>query len=98
MFAPRFGINEEAATGMAAGGLAALLYQRGEVSGDSLVIEQGRLMRPPSPSEILVRLEHEDNSIRRVFVGGRVLIEATRELEFDAQRSEWQEVPTKSAA
>lgn len=98
MFAPRFGIDEEAATGMAAGGLAALLDQRGEVSGDSLVIEQGRLMRPPSPSELLVRLERENGAVRRVFVGGRVLIEASRELDFDAQSGAWVERAAKKSA
>lgn len=98
MFAPRFGIDEESATGMAAGGLAALLDQRGEIDGDRLVIEQGRLMHPPSPSELRVRLEREDGALRRVFVGGRVAIEATRELDFDAQRGEWREAAQKSAA
>jgi len=76
MFAPRFGIPEESATGMAAGGLASLLHERGEIEGSELVIEQGRLMRPVSPSELRVRLELQDRKLTRVFVGGKVRVES----------------------
>jgi PhzF family phenazine biosynthesis protein len=46
MFAPRFGIDEEAGTGMAAGPLACRLWQRGHVKGHSFEIEQGVFMTP----------------------------------------------------
>ena len=75
MFAPRYGIPEESATGMAAGGLAGLLHERGEIEGEQLVIEQGRLMRPASPSELRVRLELQGRKLERIFVGGKVHVE-----------------------
>lgn len=75
MFAPRYGIPEESATGIAAGGLAGLLHERGEIEGDALVIEQGRLMRPASPSELRVRLERQGRQLTRIFVGGKVSVE-----------------------
>lgn len=56
MFAPRYGIAEEAATGMAAGPLACLLHDRFGVQGPLLAIEQGRYMTPPSESMIHVKL------------------------------------------
>jgi predicted PhzF superfamily epimerase YddE/YHI9 len=50
MFAPRYGIDEESATGMAAAPLACLLHDRLRIAGDTIVIEQGMFMAPPSPS------------------------------------------------
>lgn len=73
MFAPRYGIPEEAATGMAAGPLAGLLHAR-QGLGTDLVIEQGALMTPPSPSAITVRLETQDGSVVRLFAGGRARV------------------------
>lgn len=70
MFAPRYGIAEEAATGMAAGPLACLLY-RDHRAGLEQVFEQGRYMATPSPSELRVRLECDDAGIVRLFAGGR---------------------------
>jgi PhzF family phenazine biosynthesis protein len=72
MFAPRYGIPEEAATGMAAGPLAGYLWERCGVHARTLLVEQGRYMSPSSPSRIEVRLESEGAGIRRLFVGGRV--------------------------
>jgi PhzF family phenazine biosynthesis protein len=70
MFAPFYGIPEEAATGMAAGPLAAYLdrYESGPQA--MFTIRQGSFMQPPSPSKILVRLEREGALIRRIFAGG----------------------------
>ncbi|MCV2869891.1 PhzF family phenazine biosynthesis protein [Defluviimonas sp. WL0002] len=70
MFAPRYGISEESATGMAAGPLACLLH---DVLGDRrthFVIEQGRFMATPSVSRILVDLVVEGNRITGLMAGG----------------------------
>lgn len=71
MFAPRYGIAEEAATGMAAGPLACFLHDRMQVPGARLLIEQGYLMQPPSPSVITVDLQLADGRIERLLAGGR---------------------------
>jgi PhzF family phenazine biosynthesis protein len=70
MFAPRFGIAEEAATGTAAGPLACFLYECMGVGDSEIVIEQGRLMQPPSPSVIKVILDVHGNRISRLMAGG----------------------------
>lgn len=74
MFAPRYGINEESATGMAAGPLACYLRDRCGIAGDELLIEQGFLMPNPSPSLLISRLALVAGAIERVLVGGRALI------------------------
>ena len=63
MFAPRVGIAEEAATGMAAGLLGAHLA--GDAERAEYRFVQGALMPTPSPSELIVRVEPA-----RVVVGG----------------------------
>ena len=70
MFAPRFGIPEEPATGMAAGPLACFLHDHLGVEGRELLIEQGWLMQPPSPSVIKVVLDVVDGKISRLMAGG----------------------------
>jgi PhzF family phenazine biosynthesis protein len=70
MFAPRYGIDEEAATGMAAGPLACFLRDRLGVDKETLVIEQGYLMAQPSPSVIAVNLIVENNVIHSLMAGG----------------------------
>ena len=70
MFAPRFGIPEEAGTGMAAGPLACFLHDYLRVEEREISIEQGWLMQPPSPSVIMVRLEFADDKISRLMAGG----------------------------
>jgi PhzF family phenazine biosynthesis protein len=70
MFAPRYGIPEESATGMAAGPLACLLH---DVLGDRrahFVIEQGRYMTLPSVSRILVDLDRKGRRIVGLMAGG----------------------------
>ncbi|MFP4309536.1 MAG: PhzF family phenazine biosynthesis protein [Thermodesulfobacteriota bacterium] len=81
MFAPRFGIPEESATGMAAGPLACFLHDRMKANKDQLVIEQGHLMEPPSPSAITVRLFRKDGRIRKLMAGGRARRMETRTVE-----------------
>ncbi|MEX6503349.1 PhzF family phenazine biosynthesis protein [Pseudomonas zhanjiangensis] len=71
MFAPRYGIDEESATGMAAGPLACFLHDRMQQPGPRLLIEQGYLMQPPSPSVITVDLQLAQGGIERLLAGGR---------------------------
>lgn len=70
MFAPRFGIPEEAGTGMAAGPLACFLHDHLGVEDREIFIEQGWLMKPPSPSVIKVVLELPNGKISRLMAGG----------------------------
>ena len=81
MFAPRYGIREEAATGTAAGPLACYLADRAGVSMTTLHIEQGQLMAAPSPSVLTVRLELEGGRIARLFVGGQARVRETVQIE-----------------
>lgn len=80
MFAPRYGIAEEAATGMAAGPLACLLYTAFQMPGPSLQIEQGYLMQPASPSLITVELEIRHGEIVSLMAGGTARVEKTLSL------------------
>ena len=70
MFAPRYGIEEESATGMAAGPLACYLYDKMAIHKSTFYIEQGYLMRPASPSVIEVVLNRENNNIVGLKAGG----------------------------
>ena len=74
MFAPRYGINEESATGMAAGPLACYLRDKMGIDKDAFLIEQGHLMEPPSPSVIKVHLKFEDGKISRLIAGGKAKV------------------------
>jgi PhzF family phenazine biosynthesis protein len=72
MFAPRYGIKEEAATGMAAGPLACYLRDRLGLQQTNMQIEQGQLMPTPSPSVITVELViGADGKIQKLMAGGR---------------------------
>lgn len=72
MFAPAYGIPEEAATGMAAGPLACFLHDRLGIGGDTILIEQGHFMSDPSPSLLTARLDiGDDGRIGGLMVGGR---------------------------
>ena len=70
MFAPRFGIPEESATGMAAGPLACYMYKKMGNKKQHFEIEQGYAMAPTSPSRIYVELVHDGHSIKSVLAGG----------------------------
>ncbi|WP_423395291.1 PhzF family phenazine biosynthesis protein [Burkholderia sp. LMG 21824] len=70
MFAPRFGIAEESATGTAAGPLACLLYERMGAGDTEIIIEQGHLMQQSSPSVIKVILDVDNGRISRLMAGG----------------------------
>ncbi|MDV7340485.1 PhzF family phenazine biosynthesis protein [Terasakiella sp. A23] len=70
MFAPRYEIAEEAATGMAAGPLACVLYDHLNIKKDTFLIEQGEFMDTPSPSLITVELNIKDGEIQNLMAGG----------------------------
>lgn len=81
MFAPRYGIAEESATGMAAGPLACYLHDIMEVDKDNFVIEQGYSMQPASPSVIKVNLIKQNNTITGLFAGGGAKRITQREIQ-----------------
>ena len=70
MFAPRYGIAEEAGTGMAAGPLACWLHEVLGVRRSSYLLEQGWFMRPPSPCAITVNLSVGESGIVGLMAGG----------------------------
>lgn len=79
MFAPHYGISEEAATGMAAGPLACYLHSQVQQK-DHFMIKQGEFMKEPSPSQIHVQLNLVDGDIKNLFAGGTA---------FTAKQLEW---------
>jgi PhzF family phenazine biosynthesis protein len=81
MFAPRYGIDEESATGMAAGPLACFLHDYLGVAGPRLLIEQGYLMQRPSASVITVDLQLAEGRIERLLAGGKAQVMSERTLE-----------------
>ena len=83
MFAPRYGISEEAATGMAAGPLACYLYDFMQKKQKTLLIEQGYAMAAPSPSLIQVELTVQNDRIIQLEAGGRAAISHYLEVEVD---------------
>lgn len=70
MFAPRFAIEEEAATGMAAGPLACYLFDVLKLEKSKLDIRQGEHMQPASPSIINVELTLKNGEIAGLMAGG----------------------------
>lgn len=83
MFAPRYGIREESATGMAAGPLGCYLRSELGIDKQEFAIEQGRWMSPPSPSVITVRLTIDaDDRIEGLYAGGRGTLKEIIEIGF----------------
>lgn len=81
MFAPRYGIDEESATGTAAGPLGAYLISHSPESRTCLV-EQGHFMNPRSPSLLLVSMETNLQDLApRVHVTGAGRVRETMEIE-----------------
>ncbi|MGK2907404.1 MAG: PhzF family phenazine biosynthesis protein [Desulfuromonadales bacterium] len=74
MFAPRYGIKEESATGMAAGPLACFLYDKVKRSKNAFLIEQGHLMNPASPSLITIKLDLYNQRIKKLMAGGEAKV------------------------
>lgn len=81
MFAPRYAIEEEAATGMAAGPLACFLHDHLGVKKDRLIIEQGHFMTPASPSIINVELNLKGDRIQGLMAGGYGKMSRTLKVE-----------------
>lgn len=81
MFAPRYAIDEESATGMAAGPLACVLHDFLNIEKDVLVIEQGHYMAPASPSLITVELNVVDGQIESLMAGGHGKVMKSLKLE-----------------
>jgi PhzF family phenazine biosynthesis protein len=71
MFAPRFGIEEEAGTGMAAGPLACYLYDKLGLKKERILIQQGWFMQKPSPSLIIADLSLDNGNISKIMTGGK---------------------------
>jgi PhzF family phenazine biosynthesis protein len=70
MFAPRYGIEEESATGMAAGPLACYLFEVMKMDRQVFGIQQGRFMEPASLSRLSVELTLDDGHISNLRAGG----------------------------
>ncbi|MGB6154135.1 MAG: PhzF family phenazine biosynthesis protein [Pricia sp.] len=84
MFGPRYGILEEAGTGMAAGPLACYLYDILKIQKQKYSIQQGEYMEQPSPSHILVDLNIKDKKIQGLMAGGKGLLKSTMEIEINS--------------
>lgn len=82
MFAPRYGIDEESATGMAAGPLACYLFANNFTTETELTIKQGEYMLIPSPSLISVNLIIENSIIKKLYAGGDAFVSEERHLKF----------------
>lgn len=82
MFAPRYDILEESATGMAAGPLACVLHDYMNIKKDVMVIEQGHFMEEVSPSLITVELSLNNNHIESLMAGGYGRVMKRIEIEF----------------
>lgn len=70
MFAPFYGIAEESATGMGAGGLMAFLKKKKNLSRAKIL--QGQAMTPPQPSLIEAEIKAHE-----IWVYGRYMIEGS---------------------
>lgn len=84
MFAPRYGIPEESATGMAAGALGAVLHDIVGRIGPDFLIEQGRHMPQPSPSLLDVRLALTGARVTGITTGGRAVLRSARCIELQS--------------
>jgi trans-2,3-dihydro-3-hydroxyanthranilate isomerase len=75
MFAPSHGVNEDAATGSAAGPLAIHLARHGRIAfGEEIEIQQGAEIG--RPSRLYARVDGTADQIERVLVGGSSVIVA----------------------
>lgn len=84
MFGPRYGILEEAGTGMAAGPLACYLFDVLKIKKNTFQIQQGSYMKVPSPSLIVVDLTIQDEEIKSLMAGGKGLLKTKLAIEIKA--------------
>ena len=82
MFAPRYAIEEESATGMAAGPLACVLHDHLHIEKESFQIEQGRFMEPASPSLITVELSVENGEVQNLMAGGHGKVSRSLSIDY----------------
>ena len=82
MFAPRYAIEEESATGMAAGPLACVLHDHLLIEKESFQIEQGRFMEPASPSLITVELSVENGEVQNLMAGGHGKVSRSLSIDY----------------
>jgi trans-2,3-dihydro-3-hydroxyanthranilate isomerase len=81
MFAPKHGVNEDPATGSAAGPLAVHLARHGRIPfGEEIEISQGAEIN--RPSTLYATVEGEGDRIDRVEVGGSAVLVARGEFGF----------------
>jgi trans-2,3-dihydro-3-hydroxyanthranilate isomerase len=81
MFAPGGGVNEDPATGSAAGPLAVHLARQGLIAfGDEIEISQGAEVG--RPSTLYARVDGSAEHVERVEVGGGAVIVARGEFRF----------------
>lgn len=80
MFAPRYGIEEESATGMAAGPLGCYLFEVLKMKGPAFHIQQGRFMQPAALSSLRVELAIENTKITSLRAGGYGVMVSDREV------------------
>ncbi|KGK31364.1 PhzF family phenazine biosynthesis protein [Cellulophaga sp. E6(2014)] len=83
MFAPSYGIPEEAATGMAAGPLACYMHDVMQIPQERYNILQGHFMKHPSPSLIKVNLTIEKGKITQLMAGGKGVVKEERTITLD---------------
>ncbi len=81
MFFPRYGVDEEAATGMAAGPMACYLFDKMAIKKEKFSIEQGHFMPTPSASKIIINLDIKEGEIVSLMAGGKANI--SREVEIE---------------
>jgi predicted PhzF superfamily epimerase YddE/YHI9 len=82
MFVPRYAIEEESATGMAAGPLACVLHDHLHIDKILLLIEQGRFMELASPSLITVNLCVENGEIKHLMTGGHGKVSRSLSIDY----------------
>jgi predicted PhzF superfamily epimerase YddE/YHI9 len=83
MFGPAYGIQEESATGMAAGPLACWLDSKASGQRREFELEQGYLMSPASPSLILAKPERSGGQLAAMWVGGSASVRGVRQIPID---------------
>ncbi|MEO9891057.1 PhzF family phenazine biosynthesis protein [Aurantibacter sp.] len=84
MFGPRYGILEEAGTGMAGGPLACYLFDVLNIKKESFKIQQGKFMNEPSPSLIVVKLQIAHGKIKNLMAGGIGILAKKLEIQLNA--------------
>ena len=83
MFGPRYGILEESGTGMAAGPLGCYLFDILKIEKKSFNIQQGKYMKEPSPSLIIINLRTEKGKIIDLMAGGKGILDKQLEIEIN---------------